>query len=138
MQAKHSIKRAFQRMVIRSKRHASRHNLNLKFDFENEVLQGCRNLIHNATTELSICPDTGRKFVVNNDIQLKMVITDEKIIISNNSHYREFPISERGIESIVRVFNGHLRKSIAKLDRNIKVNAQNTLNNVTILTSYLQ
>ena len=125
-------------MVIRSKRHASRHNPKLKMEFEDEVLQGCRNLIHNATTELSICPDTGRRFIVNHDIQLKMVITDEKIILSNNSHYREFSVSERGLESIVRVFNGHLRKSIAALDKNIRSNAQNTLNNVTILTSYLQ
>lgn len=138
MSARHSIKRTFQRMVIRSKRHTSLYNLNLKQDFEAEVLQGCRNLIHTSTTELSICPDTGRKFVVNNDTHIKMVISDDKIIISNNVHYRELPISERGLESINRVFKGHLRKSIAVLDSNIKNNAQHTLNDVTILTSYLQ
>jgi hypothetical protein len=125
-------------MVIRSKRHTSQYNLNLKQDFESEVLQGCRNLIHTSTTELSICPDTGRKFIVNNDIHIKMVIVDDKIIISNSIHYRELPISDRGLESINRVFNGHLRKSIAALDSNIKSNAQHTLNDVTILTSYLQ
>lgn len=138
MSTRHSIKRALQRMVIRSRRHTSRHNLNLKHDYENEVLQGCRNLIHTATTELSICPDTGRKFIVNNDIHIKMVIADDKIIISNTVYYRELPISEHGLESINRVFNGHLRKSIAALDFSIKINARHTLNDVTILTSYLQ
>lgn len=138
MQARHSIKRALQRMVIRSKRHASQYNLNLKQDFESEVLQGCRNLINAPTTELSICPDTGRKFIVSGDTHIKMVIADDRIIISNSIHYRELPISERGLKSINQVFNGHLRKSIAALDFNIKSNAQHTLNDVTILTSYLQ
>lgn len=136
MQAKHSIKRAFQRIVIRSKRHASSYNSKLKLEFEDEVLQGCRNLIHKSTVKLYVCPDTGRKFIVDSDINLKMVITDNSIILSNNDYYREISISARGLDSITRVFNGNLRKSITALDTNIHKNAQFTLNNVTTLISF--
>jgi len=138
MSATHVIKRAFQRMVIRSKRHASKHNLKLKQDFETEVLQGCRNLINTQTTKLSVCPDTGRKFIVSDDTHIKMIITDDRIVVAHGEHHRDVPISEHGLESINRVFDGRLRKSIAAWDLSIKQNTENTLNNVTFLTSYLQ
>lgn len=134
---KHYIKRAFQRMVIRSKRHASQNNPTLKQDNENEVLQSCRNLIHSVDSELLVCPDSGRKFIVNNKVHINIIILDNKIIVSNNEYYREVLISDYGIKSINQVFNGHLKKTVNLVDYSIKINAKHTLNNVTILTTYL-
>jgi len=135
MQAKHFLKRSFQRMTIRSKRHTTKYNRKNKFESEDEILHICRNLIRSSSVELLVCPDTNRKFVIYDSMQIKIIIKDDQIILSNHTYYYEMRVSENGMAAINRVFNGHIRTRRDLLETQIKQNAKGTLFNIGAMSS---
>lgn len=137
MGVKHYIKRAYQRILIRSRRHTSKYNRAAKFDFENEILRICRNLIHCSSVELLICPDTGRRFIIYDSMQIKIIIKDDQIILSNHTYYYELSVSESGLQTINRIFDGHIRDRRNALEVQIKQNAKGTLLSIAEMSACL-
>lgn len=119
-------------MVIHVIRHSSK---NTKFEFEEEALKGCRSLIHKSA-KLVVCPDTGRKFILDTESSMKIILDGNKVTISNGDKYREIIISEKGKENINRIFNGQLKKIIFAVEEKIHSSAQDNLTELLILTSY--
>lgn len=137
MNLQHKLKRIYQRVWIKIKRQSVNKQNTHKSTFELEALKICRNLIHCSTAELLVCPDTGRRFIIYDYLQLKVIIDDNRIIISNHTYYYELTISAYGIESLLKVFNGNLRAKRDVLEANIKANAKTTLETIAVQTSYL-
>lgn len=133
----HKAKRLYQKWWIKFKRQSVSEQNTVKSTFELEALKICRNLIHCSDVELLVCPDTGRKFIIYDQLQIKVIIEDNRIIISNHTYYYELSVSEYGIKSLTKVFNGNLRNTRDLLEKNIKANAKATLENIVTQTSYL-
>lgn len=135
MRILHKIKRLVQRLIIKSKRAKNKDSNSSKGIFEQEALRICRNLIRTSSTELLVCPDTHRRFIVCEEQQIKIIIYDNRIIISNHSYYYELAVSSDGISQIHRIFDGYVRERRNILETDIKNNAKNTLDNIIILTN---
>lgn len=137
MKINHLVKRAYQRTVIRSKRHTLKYDKTKKFDFEDEALRICRNLIHCPSVELLVCPDTNRRFIIYDSMQVKIIIKDDCIILSNHTYYYELKISENGLKAINAIFDGHIRIRRNELESQITQNAKGTLLNIASISSSL-
>ena len=130
----HKIKRIFQHLVVSSRRKATNYDPILKSAFEKESLRICRNLIHCPEAELLVCPDTGRRFIIYNPMQIKIILEDNKITISNHTYYYEVSICSKNIGSVTRIFDGNVRERRDVLEEDIKENAKITLANIAVLS----
>lgn len=137
MNVNHLIKRAYQRAIVRSKRHTLKYDKTKKFDFEDETLRICRNLIHCSSVELLVCPDTNRRFIIYDSMQIKIIIKDDRIILSNHTYYYELKVSENGLAAINMIFDGHIRTRRDTLESQITQNAKGTLINIASMSSSL-
>ncbi|MGV8961859.1 MAG: hypothetical protein ACOH2V_00495 [Candidatus Saccharimonadaceae bacterium] len=126
----HKLKRIWLKSVIRFKRYPDAATNRLpKSHAENKILSICRRLIHETETELLVCPETGRLFITYGPQKIKIIIGDDKITYSNHNYY-EWPISEHGIRSLTRVFNGNVKDRRDVLEADIRSNVNNTLDKI--------
>lgn len=131
----HKIKRFLLQIVVNYKRRMQEKNFGTISAFEKEVLYICRNLIRSHEANLLVCPDTGRRFIMYDPMQIKVIIGDYKIIFSNHDYYFELAISSNGIAKLIRVFNGNVRERRNVLEADIKINAKTTLGRIALATS---
>lgn len=124
------FKRLWLRSYIKIKRSGTRNDKVPKSEFEHEVLKICRNLIRSEETNLLVCPDTHRRFIIYDRMQIKIIIEDDKIILSNHQYYYELSISKGGLDNIIRVFNGNVKERRDLLEFEIKTNAKTSLNSI--------
>jgi hypothetical protein len=61
-------------------------------------------------------------------MKIKIIIEDNKIVISNHQYYYEVSISKSGTDNVMRVFNGNVKDRRDLLEADIKTNAKTTLN----------
>lgn len=132
---KHRLKRAWLRMTINYKRRMREKDTEPLSAFEKEVLFICRNLIRSHEADLLVCPDTNRRFVIYDPMQIKVIIGDSKIIFSNHDYYFELSISGDGLTRLNRVFNGNVRTRRDVLELEIKLNAKTTLTRIAVATT---
>ena len=124
------------RILIKIKRNGTRNDRVHKSEFELEVLKICRILIRNISTNLLVCPDTQRRFIIFDPMEIKIIISDDKIIVSNHTYYYELSISKSGLANVIRVFDGNVKERRDILEQDIKTNAKTSLN--LIFTNTLQ
>lgn len=132
----HYFKRMWLRILIKIKRNGTRNDRVHKSEFELEVLKICRILIRNISTNLLVCPDTQRRFIIFDPMEIKIIISDDKIIVSNHTYYYELSISKSGLANVIRVFDGNVKERRDILEQDIKTNAKTSLN--LIFTNTLQ
>ena len=104
----HKIKRYYQRLVIKSKRNITKDDMVLKSDFELEAIRLVRRLTSHKDVELFTCPNTGRRFIDSEKLEIKIILESTKIIISNHT-YLEFNICNNSYEKMKRIFDGRIR-----------------------------
>jgi len=122
------FKKLWLRFYIRIKRSGTRNDKVHISAFETEVLKICRILIRHESSTLLVCPTTGRSFITYDPMKIKIIIEDNKIVISNHQYYYEVSISKSGTDNIMRVFNGNVKGRRDLLEADIKTNAKTTLN----------
>lgn len=125
----HKIKRYYQRTLIKSKRQLLKDSTVPKSIFESQILQIARALVQAPNVVLSVCPDTGRRFIENEGVN--MIIEHHKVTLTNTHYYYEIAISEYVYEKIRIVFDGNVRKKRDKLYENIIYNASTLLTSIT-------
>lgn len=133
---KNKFSKALRRLVVNYKRRMQEKNTEPLSAFEKEVLYICRNLIRSHASDLLVCPDTNRRFIIYDPMQIKVIVGDTKIIFSNHDYYFELSISGNGITRLIRVFNGNVRARRDVLESEIKLNAKTTLNRIALATSF--
>jgi hypothetical protein len=70
-------------------------------------------------------------------MQIKIIIKDDQIILSNHTYYYELSVSESGLQNINRIFDGHIRDRRDVLEVQIKLNAKSTLLGIAEMSSCL-
>ncbi len=108
MELFHKIKRTYQRLIILSRRNMTKNDRILRSDFELDAIKIVRKLASHKDVELFACPDTGRRFIDSEQLGIKIILEQNKIIISNHT-YIEFNICIDSYERMKRIFDGQIR-----------------------------
>lgn len=104
----HKIKRYYQRLLIASRKKMSKEDRILKSKFELDAIKLVRKLTHSQDVELFTCPETGRRFIDSERLDIKIILELDKIIISNHS-YLEFGICPHSYDKMKRIFDGQIK-----------------------------
>lgn len=121
------FKRILTRVVVKFRRSKyDRDNIEVS-KFEQEILKISRFVCRLPDTKLSICNETNRGFIVSERLQIKIILKENKIILSNH-HYYEVFISYKGLQNINRVFNSHVKQHRDLLEQEITTRAKTSLN----------
>ncbi len=137
MKPLHKLRRAYQRVVINSKRKTQIDTIR-GGTFEKEALQLCRNLIRCNNVKLEFFPTSKDRFISLNEMQMKAVIKDDQIIFSNHTYHYGVPISEHNIKTITRIFDGNIERRRLSIETEISDNTKGTLENLLNISNYLK
>lgn len=107
----HWIKRAIQANSIKLKKRLTSSDRIPGSHFESEALKICRNLIRLPESKLIFCPLSTKYLIINESLHIKILIQDDRIIISNST-YREVLISAEGIFKIKRIFLARISQEV--------------------------
>lgn len=130
MSIKHLIKRKIQKVVINSKRKIICDTSTVKNDNEDNIISICRNLIKNKSTELLICPISGKRYIINKKLETYIVISDRAIDLVNKKHLFNNTICLKSYDIILTIFNGHVEMRRKELEEKIFADVKQSLDTI--------
>lgn len=130
MSINHLIKRRFQKIVINSKRKIICDTSSVKNDNEDNIISICRNLIKNKSSELLICPISGKRYIINKKLETYIVISERAIDLVNKKHLFNNTICLKSYEIILKIFNGHVEMRRKELESKIFADVKQSLDTI--------
>lgn len=91
-------------------------------DHEDTCMAICRNLIKNKTSKFAIAPLSEKKYIINEELGIFVVIQDFKIEITNHIYHYEVKLGKRNTERLHNMFNKKTDK--IRLDYETKIKSQ--------------
>ncbi len=101
----------------------------LKSNFELEAIKLVRKLTHNSNVDLFTCPETGRRFIDSEVLEIKIILEPNKIIIANHN-YLEFSICDNSYEKMKRLFDGQIKIRRDDFQKKVTETINNKLQNL--------
>lgn len=127
---KHRIVRFFQKNVIISNKKMMKDDYIIRSPDEKEGISICRDLIKNKKTELLLCPKTWERYVINDNLEIDIIISDKSIDIINHTYHYTIPICKKTHKIITNIFDGYVEKRRLELKKRIFSNIKYSLNTI--------
>lgn len=127
---------SYLRLIVRSKRLMRQPKGIGQSTFEREILVICRNLIHNSYAELQIHPETGERYIMYGQFGTNVVINGNKITLSTDSSHYEIIVSDKGLTSLLTVFDSHIKNKLGLVQNRIELGTSNTLKTIAASTNF--
>lgn len=114
---KHVLKRFFQKNIIEYKKKTNANLYLPRSKYESDAIKICRNIAQNPSTILEINTN-GERCATNDKLNLTFYIYDNSVEVIKNLIPREIMTSPKAHETIMNIFDGHVRmRRDAKKDR---------------------
>lgn len=114
---KHVFKRFFQKNIIEYKKKTNTTLYLPRSKYESDAIKICRNIAQNPSTLLEINTN-GERCATNDKLNLTFYIYDNSVEVIKNLIPREIMTSPKAHETIMNIFDGHVRmRRDAKKDR---------------------
>lgn len=121
-----NIQNVLKQKRINFKKYSFKDDYILKSTFETEAVQKLRLIIKDKNSKLISCPETGRRFVNNDFLNISAMIAPYKIIISNHIYF-ESSICPNNYNKLLRIFDGQIKKDRDLIEEEIQQKAKNLL-----------
>ena len=89
----------------------------------------CLRLISNPNSELKICPETNKRYIVNKIENISIIINTESIDFFDD-HLHTVKFCEKNYRAIVQVFDKHASADRQKLENKIRVNVKHSFDDM--------
>jgi hypothetical protein len=124
MKFKMWVRQFFKRISVKFNRWERQHSIFQTkedvTDYENTCMSICRNLIKNSKSKFAIAPLSEKKYIINEDLGIFVVIQDFKIEITNHVYHYEVKLGKRNTERIHNMFNKKSDKIRLEYEAKIK------------------
>ena len=115
-----NIKNILKQKSIKLKKLSKKDDYVLRSTFEKEAVYKFRNIIKHPNSKLISCPDTGRRFVSNDLLEIDAMLSQHRMIISNHIYF-ECSICFHSYEHLLRIFDGQIKKDRDLIEEGIQV-----------------
>ena len=95
----------------------------------------CRKLIIHQASNYSIAPLSEKRYIINKELGIFVVIVDNRVEITNHVYHYIIKLSEKDITKLKRQFDSKVEEIRLEYENEIKSQINNTLN--TLLESVL-
>jgi len=89
-------------------------------DYEDTCMAICRNLIKNDKSKFAIAPLAEKKYIINEDLAIFVVIEDNKIEITNHVYHYEVKLNQKNTKRLHSMFNKKSDKIRLEYEAKIK------------------
>ena len=132
-QPKHVFLRIYQRLIIKYRKKMNSDYYTLRSRYEGEAIKICRNIVQKPDTLLEMSP-SGERYATNDKFDIIYFIYDKSVDVIKNNISREIVTSPKTHDTIVNMFDGHVKmRRDAKKER-VFSNLKNTLESIVIET----
>ena len=121
-----NIKNVLKQKFINLKKMSQKDDYVFRSLFEKEAVYKFRNIIKHPNSKLISCPDTGRRFVSNDILQIDAMLSQHRMIISNHIYF-ECSICIHSYEHLLRIFDGQIKKDRDLIEEGIQAKASELL-----------
>ncbi len=97
-------------------------------EYEKEVIGICRRITQNPRSELLTCPQTGKRYIKNNELQIYAIIKQNgQVDIINHKYFYSIPLCPKSYSIILNMFDGHVGMRRQDMENDIMANTKNSL-----------
>jgi hypothetical protein len=96
----------------------------------------CRKLITHEASKYTIAPLSEKRYIINKELDIFVVIVDNRVEITNHVYHYIIKLSEKDITKLRKQFDGKVEQIRLEYENDIKSQINNTLN--TILEKVLK
>lgn len=119
---RYRIKRIKVFFIKLERNHSVFHNEDTISDYEKTCSAICRRLINNKHSKFSIAPLSDKKYIVNENLGVFVVLQDTNIEITNHVYHYEVKFNQRTAKRIHTLFNNKTEK--IRLDYETQIKSQ--------------
>ena len=119
---RYKIKRVKVFFIKLERNHSVFYNEEQISDYEKTCSAICRKLINNKYSKFSIAPLSDKKYIVNENLGVFVVLQDTKVEITNHVYHYEVKFNQRTSKRIHTLFNNKTEK--IRLDYETQIKSQ--------------
>ena len=126
----HKFKRIIQRFALKLLKSVSLNSQDLKKEHEAQAVSICKKMISMKDSELSMAPRSLKRFIINENKNTSIIIKNKSIYIYSNKYPYPTPISDRGYEFIVNIFDDAIEARREKTEKDIENGVNQSLKTI--------
>ena len=124
---KHSIKREYQHLVIKTHKSNTKDERIPRSEYEKEVVSICHRMFIHKSSDLMLYPDENERLVNNDELNMYILIKEKSIDIVNHTYHYNEQVCPKTMSRIKLMFDGNLTKRRQMLKYKIFSNVKKTL-----------
>lgn len=128
---KHTLLRIFQRNIIKYAKKVNNSSRIPRSRYESEAIKICRNIVQNPETTLEMNTN-GERYATNEKIDLIYFIYETSVDVIKNKISREIVISPKAHETIINIFDGHVRMRRDAKKEIVLMSLKSTLESIVV------
>lgn len=132
-QTKHVLIRIIQLLYIKYRKKTNSDYYTPRSRYEKEAIKICRNIVQNSDTLLEMSPN-GERYATNDRLDLIYFIYDNSVDVIKNNISREIVTSPKTHDTILNIFDGHVKMRRDAKKEKVFSNLKSTLESIVIET----
>lgn len=89
-----------------------------------------RKMINHRETKFTIAPISGKRYIINKNLDIFIIIEDQKVEITNHVYHYVIRLARRDAEKVLNQFDKKVDEIRIQYEKEIKSQITNTLHNI--------